>query len=122
MGLLAEKLKTVTWNHEQIHKLKSSVIQRVLQVASPEKIIWFGSSQRNEMNGLSDFDFAVLFSDIGNLKKGKKDILTNKLFTDVNVDFIFYTSEDFNRKSKIGGICWEVQNQGEVIYDKRTKV
>ena len=122
MGLLAQKLTPNKWTTAQLDQLSSNVVQRVCSVSSPRRIIWFGSSFRNEMNGLSDFDFAILFSDKESLKKGKKSILTKQLFTDINVDLLFYTTEEFNKKSHIGGICWEIHHSGKVIYDQRAEI
>ena len=35
---------------------------------------------------------------------------------------LFFNVDDFERKSKIGGVCWEIKNKGKIIYDQRAKV
>ena len=122
MGILAQKLTQKKITKVDLEKVKELVISRILSISSPSKIIFFGSAIKNTMTEASDYDFAILYKNELQLKREKKEILQGNLFKDIQVDLLFFTEEYFNSKSKIGGICFEIQDHGVVIYDQRTKV
>ena len=122
MGLLADKLTKKNLSLLEKNQMVQTVIQRVLNVCQPSSIYWFGSSYNGSMTELSDFDFAILFKTDIELKQNKKLLLTKKLFLDIPIDLIFFTEKTFLEKSVIGGICWQIKNEGVKVYDQSSKI
>lgn len=122
MGFLAYKLSQKNVTNEDFQRLAADICQRLLKVSSPEKIYIFGSYATGKISEVSDLDIAILFSDKRQLIESKKKILNNKLFLDFFTDILFYTTQDFDKKSLIGGVCAEIYHKGIIIYDKGTKV
>ena len=72
------------------------IVQRVVEVAKPEKIILFGSAARGEMGPHSDVDLLVIKADANRLD------LTGKIYRHLHgvqaaVDIIVVTPEDVER-------------------------
>lgn len=122
MGILASKLTKSNLTNEDVNEISQEVIKRITSNSNPVLIYLFGSAADMSMTMTSDFDFAIIFLDDVDLKKEKKHILNMKLFPDIHLDLLFYKMSDFQRKSDIGGVCWEIKNRGKIIYDQRAKV
>ncbi len=122
MGILASKLTKSKLTQQEITALSKEVIRRIVSNSNPLQVYIFGSATDQSMTMISDFDFAIIFSNETDLKKEKKHLLNLKLFPDINLDLLFFNVDDFDRKSKIGGVCWEIKNKGKIIYDQRAEV
>jgi len=122
MGILAESLSKYSLSDSQFKELACLVRARILSVCSPEFIYIFGSYARGSISGTSDLDLAIIFENKEILKKQKKLILNSKLFLDYSTDFLFFTREEFEKKSSLWGVCTIIKSEGKVIYDKRTEV
>ena len=120
MGILAQKLTQKLISDKDFQILAENIRKRILSVSQPSRIIIFGSYAQKTVHELSDIDIAILFSDKETAKNQKKTILNSKLFLDQFVDLIFYTEEDFTKKSQLGGVCTMIEKEGVVIYDQKT--
>lgn len=118
MGILAAKLLNSDIPPKKVDF--DQLTSKILSLVAPEKIIIFGSAKDALLSPLSDIDIAVLFADKASLLEGKKKILNSKIFNDIETDFLFYTIDQFNKKSQIGGVCFEIFHTGNVIYDKKS--
>ncbi len=122
MGLLAAKLQKIELSPDQLEQISNRVVGEILSVSEPQRIIGFGSAFNGKIKRISDFDFAIIFYDGGDIRMQKRRIMTSKLFLDLPVDLLFFSQSDYEKKAEIGGICWQIKNQGWVLYDQRAKV
>ena len=122
MGILADKLTPMRLSDEQKGEIFGTIVSRLIAEASIETIYVFGSAAYGHMNQVSDIDIAVIFSTETQLKKNKSVILNKNLFPDIQVDLLFFHKEYFLKKSEVGGVCHEIFNKGNVLYDQTTKV
>lgn len=122
MGILAASLSMHSVSDAQFEELACLIRTRILSVSSPEVIYIFGSYARGSISGTSDLDLAIIFETQEILKIQKKRILNSKLFLDYSTDILFFTRDEFEKKSSLWGICTIIKNEGKIIYDKRTEV
>lgn len=120
MGFLASRLTSRKLTQSEIKDLSNSIVDRILRVSQPDQIYLFGSFATGQVTESSDIDVAVIYCDKEALKAQKKLILHSKLFLDHSIDFLFFSNLEFLEKSRVGGVCNEILNNGCLIYDKRT--
>jgi len=94
------------------------IIRRVVEVAQPERIIWFGSAARGEVGRNSDVDLLVI-------KRGKYDRggLTEKIYLSLHgvgeaVDVVVVTPEQVekHRETHWMVICPALREDREVYH------
>jgi predicted nucleotidyltransferase len=73
-----------------------TIIERIVEVADPERIILFGSAARDEMGPHSDFDLLVVKSDVHRRKLAQR-IYRNLIGVGQPVDIVVVTPEDLER-------------------------
>ena len=99
-------------------KLLSQVVQRVLAVARPDKIILFGSAATGQMTQDSDLDLLVVEPEPVNTRD--RSVRIRRALGDVRfpVDVIVISSERFSEtKDLIGGIAYPAHKYGRVLYE-----
>ncbi|WP_103019508.1 nucleotidyltransferase domain-containing protein [Salinibacter altiplanensis] len=72
------------------------IIERVVEVADPERIILFGSAARDEMGPHSDVDLLVVKAGI-HCRKLAQRIYRNLIGVGQSVDIVVVTPEDVER-------------------------
>lgn len=93
------------------------IVQRILSVSKPDKIILFGSAATGEMTRDSDIDLLIVESDPGHPRKESVRIRTSLRGLGYPFDVIVITSEWFEAsKNVIGGIAYPANKYGRVIY------
>ncbi len=98
-------------------KVLDKIVQRIVKVAKPEKIIMFGSAARGEMGPNSDVDLLVI-------KKGKyhRGRLSEKIYMNMHgvgqaVDVIVVTPEDVEHyKDSFALVIYPALKEGKVVY------
>jgi predicted nucleotidyltransferase len=73
-----------------------TIIERVVEVADPERIILFGSAARGDMGPRSDFDLLVVKSDVHRRKLAQR-IYRNLIGVGQPVDVVVVTPEDLEQ-------------------------
>lgn len=73
-----------------------TIIERIVEVADPERIVLFGSAARGEMGPHSDFDLLVVKSDVHRRKLAQR-IYRNLIGVGQPVDIVVVTPEDLER-------------------------
>ena len=99
-------------------KLASQVVERILKVAEPERIILFGSATTSTMTPDSDIDLLVIERGLGSERE--ESIRLRKALSDMDipVDVFAMTSERFEEtKEVIGGLAYPANKYGKVIYE-----
>lgn len=73
-----------------------TIIERIVEVADPERIILFGSAARDEMGPHSDFDLLVVKPDVHRRKLAQR-IYRNLIGVGQPVDIVVVTPEDLEQ-------------------------
>jgi len=96
------------------------VVQRIVEVADPDKIILFGSAARGEAGPDSDLDLLIIKPGVHRRKLAQK-IYQRLLGVGYPVDIIVVTPEDVERyKDAIGLIIAPALQEGKIIYERKT--
>jgi predicted nucleotidyltransferase len=99
-------------------EMVGELVRRVLSVASPERIILFGSAASGRTSRDSDIDLLVVEKDPGNLLE--KTVRLHHALRGVGhpVDVVVMTAERFaESKEVIGGIAYAAWRYGRPIYE-----
>ena len=97
-------------------KLLDEIIQRIVEVATPEKIILFGSASRGEMGPNSDVDLLVVKSGV-HRRQLTQAIYMNLFGVGQAVDVIVVTPEDIERyKNSFALVIEPALREGKVVY------
>ena len=98
--------------------LLDEVVRRILSVASPDRIILFGSAAAGQMTKDSDLDLLVVEPAPPNTHDRSVEIRGAVGDIGYPVDVIVMRSERFERtKRVIGGIAYPANKYGRVIYE-----
>lgn len=95
-----------------------TIVQRVLTVVSPDKIILYGSAATGTMTRDSDIDLLLVGVPAGN--RHDETFRVEKAIGDVNfaVDVKFIAPERFEAtKNIIGGIAFPANKYGKILYE-----
>ena len=93
------------------------IIRRILAVASPEKIILFGSAATGTMTADSDIDLLVVARNPGDQRKESVRIHSMLRGLGYPVDVIVIYSEWFEAsKNVISSIVYPANKEGRVLY------
>ncbi|HOC67518.1 MAG: Nucleotidyltransferase domain protein [Candidatus Hydrogenedentes bacterium ADurb.Bin101] len=93
------------------------IIRRILAVASPEKIILFGSAATGTMTADSDIDLLIVKRDITDRRQ--EYVRIRRALRDIAFPFdIILTTSDYYESTKdvVGGIAYPVNKEGRVLY------
>lgn len=99
-------------------ELVAELVRRVLSVASPERIILFGSAAGGRMTRDSDVDLLIVEKDPGNLLE--KTVRLHHALRGLGhpVDVVVMAAERFaETKDVIGGIAYPACKHGRAIYE-----
>ena len=94
-----------------------NIIQRIVEVAEPEKIILFGSAARGDMNRHSDVDLLII-------KEGaNRGSLAERIYENMHgagaaVDVVVVTTDDVERyKDSHALVIKPALREGRVVYE-----
>ncbi|MBT9145767.1 MAG: hypothetical protein DDT42_01644 [candidate division WS2 bacterium] len=94
------------------------IIQRIVDVAQPDKIILFGSATRGEMGPNSDVDLLVVKAGV-HRRWLAQTIYMNLIGAGCPVDVIVVTPEDIERYGNAIGLVLEpALREGRVVYER----
>lgn len=94
------------------------VIQRILRVVRPQRIVLFGSAARGEMGPDSDLDLLVIVRKPVHRRALAQEIYRNLHGIPLPVDVIVATEQDVAQYGdKVGTILRPALHEGEVIYE-----
>lgn len=94
-----------------------AIVQRIVAVAKPDKIIMFGSAARGEMGPHSDVDLLVVKR--GQFHRGHliEDIYMNLIGVGQAVDVIVVTPEEIERyKDRPALVIYPAVHEGKIVY------
>jgi uncharacterized protein len=100
-----------------LDKTLEKIIEKILEVISPDKIILFGSRAKNTENENSDYDLLIIKSGIENKRETIKKLYRNMLGTGASVDILLEKPEIVEKyKDSIGFIYKFALTEGRVVY------
>ncbi|EKE02303.1 MAG: DNA polymerase beta protein [uncultured bacterium] len=98
-------------------KILDKIINAILQVIIPDKIILFGSQARGEAKHDSDYDILVIKSGVEHRRKTAQEIHKKLVGTSTNVDIIIETPERLEKYKDIADYIYKsILDEGIVIY------
>jgi predicted nucleotidyltransferase len=98
--------------------LLHEIIQRILTVTVPEKIILFGSAATDRMTPDSDIDLLVVKSAVADNRRERREI--RETLNGLGLPFdVFVMDEDRFEESKavVGGLAYPANTHGRVVYE-----
>ena len=102
---------------EQVkQEVLDKIVQRIVAVAQPEKIILFGSAVRGEMGPNSDIELLVVKSGV-HRRRLAQAIYMNLIGVGQAVDVVVVTPEDIERyKDSFALVIEPALREGKVVY------
>jgi predicted nucleotidyltransferase len=95
----------------------NKIINSILQVVIPDKIILFGSQARGDARSDSDYDILVIKKNIEDELVLERALYRNMISIGVGVDIIVKTPEGVERaKDRFVSVVKEALQEGIVIY------
>jgi len=95
-----------------------NVVNRILSIAKPERIILFGSAAAGSMTPDSDLDLLVIESGFKNQREENIRLRGALGNLGIAVDVFAMTPERFEEtKRVIGGLAYPANKYGKVIYE-----
>ncbi len=99
-------------------KVIKKIVQRILSVAQPDRIILFGSAATGQMNRDSDIDLLIVEPQIEDRRAEYVRVRRALRDFDYPFDILFITTQWFEEsKNVIGGIAYPAHKHGKVIYE-----
>ena len=94
------------------------IVQRILTVAKPDKVILFGSAATGQMTRDSDIDLLIVEPDVAGQREEYVRIREALWDIDYPFDILFISTDWFeDSKDVIGGIAYPANKYGKVIYE-----
>jgi predicted nucleotidyltransferase len=111
--------KTINVNRQ----LLEEVIQRIIEVAHPDKVILFGSGARGELGPHSDLDILVITQEPIHRGRLTEAIYLNLMGVGQAVDVIVVTPEDVeNYRDNPYLVIGPALKEGKVVYEHETAI
>jgi predicted nucleotidyltransferase len=99
-------------------RLREEIVRRVLRVATPERIIVFGSAATGQMTADSDIDVLVVAPSVENARTESVRIGDALRGLGFPFDVIVMARERFEEtKNVVGGIAYPASREGTVLYE-----
>ena len=101
-----------------VEDLIRNVVNRILSIAKPERIILFGSAATGSMTSDSDLDLLVIESGFKSQREENIRLRGALGNLGIPVDVFAMTPERFEEtKGVIGGLAYPANKYGKVIYE-----
>ncbi|MBM3268923.1 MAG: nucleotidyltransferase domain-containing protein [Candidatus Sericytochromatia bacterium] len=95
----------------------SDLVRRIRQVASPRRIILFGSAARGTMHPNSDLDVLVVVPEGVHRRRTAQGIYRNLIGLGVPVDVVVATERDLERFGAVDSMVYSpALREGKLIY------
>jgi predicted nucleotidyltransferase len=93
-------------------------VERIVSVASPSRIILFGSQARGSADAGSDIDLMVIEPVVANTALEAARLYQAVGWVGAGVDILVYSESEFARRSKVPGtVLHQALTEGKVVYD-----
>lgn len=93
------------------------VVTRVVRIASPSRVILFGSYGRGEADEGSDLDLMVILPKVADKYKEMVRLHEAIGTLAVGVDLLVYSDAEFERRSQVPGtVLYWARKEGQQLY------
>lgn len=117
---IASKQKSISKLTQPQAKTVEDIARRIVKVASPQRILLFGSGATGRFGPDSDLDFLVIVQGPVHRRRLEQKIYSNLHGVGIPVDVIVATDEDIAKYGDhIGTIYRPALREGLVVYDAR---
>jgi predicted nucleotidyltransferase len=94
------------------------IVDQIVQLARPDRVILFGSAALGEMTTDSDLDLLVIEAEVPNTRQESLRLRTALEDVPWPVDVIVMSRHRFEEtKDVIGGIAYPAHKYGKVLYE-----
>lgn len=94
-----------------------SILEQLIRVYKPEKVILFGSLARGERREGTDIDLFIIKRDIPDLGVDRIRQLDTLIKYKLATDFIVYKPQEMNQRVKLGDpFIKSILKEGKVLY------
>jgi len=98
-------------------KILNEIINRILKIITPDKIILFGSRAKGNARADSDYDLLIVKDGIKDSNKIEGEIYISFVGLETPVDIILTTSEKLEKyKDTLGYVYKSALKDGIVVY------
>ena len=105
--------------NEKTQKIIEEMVQRIIEIFHPEKVILFGSHARGEAGPQSDIDLLVVMRVEGSMRRKANEIDRALVDREIPLDLIVVTPEQFEQESLLAGtIVRPAVQEGKVLYER----
>jgi predicted nucleotidyltransferase len=111
-----DKIRKQFLSKQETDERATLLLQMILGVCSPHRVIVFGSAARYELTTASDVDVVVVFSNLDELKFAKKTLHAMSGQLNFPVDFLLVDQLTYEVKSLIGGALFDARVEGRVLF------
>lgn len=111
-----DKIRKQFLSKQETDERASLLLQLILGVCSPHRVIVFGSAARYELTSASDVDVVVVFSNLDELKAARKTLHAMSGALNFPVDFLLVDRLTYEVKSLIGGALFDARVEGRVLF------
>lgn len=107
----------------EIKQRIDSMVERLVNVADPEKIILFGSQAKGTARPDSDVDLLVIEKEPFSKERSRWRESTRLLMAlrqfDISTDILLYSRDEFNAwKNSINHVIGRASREGKVLYER----
>ena len=96
-----------------------TLVRRIAERFSPDKIILFGSGARGDAGPDSDIDLLVLFSEVDDPNKRAAELYASLVDFPRPMDIVVSTSSRFERyRNVVNTVYWPASREGKVLYER----
>jgi predicted nucleotidyltransferase len=102
----------------QFDKEIHNIVDQLIQLYKPEKVILFGSLAEGQIHQGTDIDLFIIKRDVPNLGVDRIRQLDSLIKYRLATDFIVYRPEELDRRLKLGDpFIKNILDKGKVLYE-----
>ena len=105
-------------NNDRFDKEIKNIVEQLIILYKPQKIILFGSLLRGNMEAGTDIDLFIIKNDVPNLGVDRIRQLDRLIKYKLATDFIVYKPEEVEQRLKLGDpFIKSIISEGKVLYN-----
>ncbi len=113
--LLRQTLRS--YSASEIEDLARPIINRIVEIVKPVKIILFGSAVSNHFDDVSDLEFVVILKQKSEVKDALLKLYRLRADFDRSIDFLCVDEERFAKRNFLSSVLQVAYDEGRVVYE-----
>lgn len=108
------------FSNDRFNKEIQDIVEQLIRVYKPQKIILFGSLVKGKLNPGTDIDLFIIKEDVPHLGVDRIRQLERLIKYRLATDLIVYKPEEVEQRLKLGDpFVKSILKEGKVIYDAK---